>query len=105
MKVTINWTDHRYSTHDFKELYKLPEIGSQKTENDMRYTVAAIQELTSKAARSDFGDFGYYEFYCVYFDDEQLTEDEENGHSFTYYEPAGEHFEFIAIWHNYNEEE
>lgn len=105
MKVTINWTDHRYSTHDFKMLDQLPEIGSSAELNGWRYTLTGVRDLTDMASRSDFGDGGYMKLYLLYFDDEELISDlDEDGTPFEYYEPAGEHYEYAAVWHSYKDE-
>lgn len=106
MKVTINWTDHRYSTHEFKEVPALPEVGAVIEQKGWIFTVTAIQDLTSMAARSDFGDGGYMQLARVYFDDQELMEDVDDvtGESFSYYEPAGEHHEYYAVWHSYEED-
>lgn len=108
MKVTINWTDHNYHTYDFEIVQELPQIGSVIDKpGDIRQTVDGITNVTSKAARSDFGDGGYYEFYIIYYRDQfYIVDDDELFYDETFeLIEGGTSFKPVAIWIPFDEEE
>lgn len=98
IRATINWTDHHYTTRTFRIVDSLPLEGQEIEEDGyLRHTCAAVRELTDKIARKDFGDDFTIRFYIVYFDDELLVDDEEDGSPFSYWQPDGESFQYFAI--------
>lgn len=100
MKITINWTDHKYNTYDFQVVDQLPAIGDVIDKpGDYRQTVDAIKDVTDIAARSDFGDGGRYKLYIVYFHDEIYVVDEEDtdGNEIFYLEENGTSYKAYAV--------
>lgn len=108
MRITINFTDHRYHTYDFEPIDKLPEIGSVIDHpGDYKRTLVGYRDVTNQAARQDFGDGGYFELYFLYYHDEIYVVDEEDeaGNEIFYLEDDGESVAFVAIWVPYQDEE
>lgn len=100
MKVTINWTDHRYKTYDFSIVDDLPEVGNRiYNENDGTFSECDnIRDITDMSARSDWGDGGYYSLYEVRY----ITGETEDGKDV---EDDCYEYKHVAIWNSYEAEE
>lgn len=100
MRVTINWTDHRYHTYDFEIVETLPEEGKCiDNEDEDAYRVCDnVRDITDMAARSDWGDNGYYTLYEVRY----VTGVVEDGKDI---EDDDYSYEYVAVWNEWDEEE
>ena len=97
IRATINWTDHTYATKSFEIVDRIPELAEviEDSAGTFRQTCAGVREITNLIARQDFGDYYTFRFFVVYFDDEILEEDAEDGAA--YWEADGESFQYLAI--------
>ena len=97
MRITINWTDHKYHTYDFEEVNHTPMVGDViDIPGDIRQTVEEIIDVTDKAARHDFGNCEY-SFYIVYYHDEIYNNDIYDGIDCVYLEDNGTSFKCLAV--------
>lgn len=98
MKVTINWTDHKYHTYDFTIVETLPEEGKREyfNSNEEFKQCDNVRDITGMVARSDWGDDGYYTLYEVRY----VTGVVEDGKDI---EDDDYSYEYVAVWNEFKE--